>query len=170
MKRFQSPASRALARMSTRISGYGVPGRTSSSSARSASNSTGRTCSSMNARTRSRRSETRGLSSKSTRAAYPSGAPPGAELAGRFGSRGERFGLVLPHALAVEPDLEGEQGDDHERRGAHRRDEDGRGHLLLDEERDRRGDHHHSKSVAQEAGWDLHRELAADQHPRDRAD
>ena len=27
MNRFQSPSSRALARISTRISGYGVPGR-----------------------------------------------------------------------------------------------------------------------------------------------
>ena len=41
MNRFQSPSSRALARISTRISGYGVPGATSASSARIASSSTG---------------------------------------------------------------------------------------------------------------------------------
>ena len=63
--RFHSPSPFARSRSSTRISGYGTPGRTSSSSASIASRSTGSTCSSMNSRTRSRRAATRSDGAKS---------------------------------------------------------------------------------------------------------
>src|SRR4051812_23203255 len=56
--KFQSPSAFALLRRSTRMSGYGTPGPTSSSSALSASSSTGYTCSSRKAAMRALSSST----------------------------------------------------------------------------------------------------------------
>src|SRR5215211_1686390 len=166
MKRFHRPASRAFARTSTRICGYGVPGATSSSSACRASSSTGYTCSPMNSRIRSRSSATRGVSSKSTWGAYPAGRAAGLWLAGGRCS----LPCSVSDALSVEPDLEREEAHDHERGDAERRDEHGWRHVLLDDEGDRGGDHHHPQGIAQEPGRHLDRELAADQYAGDRAD
>src|SRR5947209_524880 len=65
MNRFHSPSAFARSRSSTRIAGYGTPGATSSSSARSASSSTGYRCSSRKPSIRPRSSSTRGDGEKS---------------------------------------------------------------------------------------------------------
>src|SRR3954453_6275236 len=63
--RFQRPSCFALSRRSTRMSGYGTPGPTSSSSALSVSSSTGYTCSSRKAAMRALSSSTLGEGEKS---------------------------------------------------------------------------------------------------------